>query len=553
MILTGAEILIQCLIEQGVDTVFGYPGGKVLHIYDALYAHRDKIKHVLTSHEQGAGHAADGYARATGKPGVCIATSGPGATNLVTAIANAQMDSVPLVAITGNVPLSLLGKDSFQEVDIAGITMPVTKHNYIVKDVSRLADIVREAFFIAAEGRPGAVLIDIPENVTTDKCEYAFLRPVKNFSGNNIPEEAVEKAIRIIEQSQRPFVLAGGGASIANAGEELERFIKLLDAPAADTLMAKGIISPHEDFYMGMTGMHGTKAANSGIMKCDLLIVAGARFSDRVIGNASTFAMNAKVLQFDIDPAEINKNIISFDFVTGDINEILKRINLKLKQQSHREWMAYASELKKKYPIDYEKEVLTVPYIIEKLCGITGGRATITTEVGQHQMWTAQFYKFKEPHRFITSGGLGTMGFGLGAAIGASFGRPKERIINIAGDGSFRMNMSELATVSKYRLPITEIIINNRALGMVKQWQTMFYGKRYSCTELTDDIDYMKLADAFGVKGYRLTDIKDTEYILRQALSGGDPSLIEAVIDPDQMVTPMVPPGKSIDEGLNGA
>ena len=506
MELTGAQIVIECLKEQKVDTVFGYPGGAILNVYDELYKHSDEIHHVLTSHEQGASHAADGYARSTGKVGVCLATSGPGATNLVTGIATAQMDSVPMVAITCNVTVPLLGKDSFQEVDIAGITMPITKHNFIVKDVTKLADTMRRAFMIAKTGRPGPVLVDIPKDVTGAKCEYTFkeAEPVGRVT-KDLTEEALERAVALIEAAKKPYIFVGGGAVISDAAEELADFVSLVDAPVCDTLMGKGAFDGTKPAYTGMLGMHGTKASNLGVSECDLLIAVGSRFSDRVLGNPKTFASNAKLLQFDVDPAEINKNVIATAEVIGDIKEILKRINPMLKKQDHSDWMAHVMDLKEKYPASYCTDGLSGPFVVEEIYRQTKGDAIMVTEVGQHQMWTAQYYKYAKPHRLLTSGGLGTMGYGLGAAIGAQIGNPDKQVVNVAGDGCFRMNMNEVATAVRENLPLIEVIINNHVLGMVRQWQTLFYDKRYSSTVLNDGVDYVKMAEAMGATGFRAT------------------------------------------------
>jgi acetolactate synthase I/II/III large subunit len=517
MQLTGSQILVECLKEQGVDTIFGYPGGSVLNIYDELYRHQNEIRHILTSHEQGAAHAADGYARSTGKVGVCLATSGPGATNLVTGIATAYMDSVPMVAITGNVTVNLLGKDSFQEVDIAGITMPITKHNFIVKDVNKLADTLRRAFRIARSGRPGPVLVDIAKDVTANKAEYvkAEIPPVERVK-DTITEEDVDRAVQMIEEAKKPMIFIGGGAVISDANKEIEEFVKKVDAPVTDSLMGKGAFNGNNPYYTGMLGMHGTKTANYSVTECDLLITIGARFSDRVTGNTNKFAKNAKILQIDIDPAEINKNIIVDHCIIGDIKEVLKLLNKKLKQLDNKEWVDHVLNMKKKYPLKYRKDILTGPYIIEKLYEITDGEAIITTEVGQHQMWSAQFYKYKRPRTFITSGGLGTMGYGLGACIGAKIGNPDKTVINIAGDGCFRMNMNEIATAARYQIPIIQIVFNNHVLGMVRQWQNLFYGQRYSCTTLNDSVDFVKLAEALGAKGYRITKTEEVEHVLKR-------------------------------------
>ncbi len=466
--LTGSEIVIRCLKEQGVDTVFGYPGGAILNIYDALYKHQDEITHILTSHEQGAAHGADGYARATGKVGVCLATSGPGATNLVTGIATAYMDSIPLVAITCNVGVSLLGKDSFQEIDITGVTMPITKHNFIVKDVTKLADTMRRAFRIAGSGRPGPVLVDITKDVTANSCDYEYQQPepVKRQT-DTIREEDIERALLMIKESRKPFILVGGGANLSDAAEEVRAFAHKVHAPVCDSLMGKGAFDGTDYLYTGMVGMHGTKPSNFGITECDLLIVLGARFSDRVVGNASKFAQKAKILQFDIDEVEINKNIRTHASVIGDLKIALRKVNARLDPQHHDEWVAHVERLKDMYPLQYNKEVLTGPGVIEAIYEETEGDAIIVTEVGQHQMWAAQYYKFKNPRTLLTSGGLGTMGYGLGAAIGAKMGCKDKKVFNIAGDGCFRMNMNEIATATRYNIPIIQVVINNHVLGMV--------------------------------------------------------------------------------------
>jgi len=551
MELSGAQIVIECLKEQGVDTVFGYPGGAILNIYDELFKHKDEIRHILTSHEQGAAHAADGYARATGKVGVCLATSGPGSTNLVTGIATAYMDSVPLVAITANVAVDYLGKDSFQEVDIAGVTMPITKHNFIVKDINKLADTLRRAFRIAKTGRPGPVLVDITKDVTAPANKVEFTRvdiPPVERSADQITQEDLEKAVKMITKSEKPFILVGGGAVISDAYNELKEFVDKVDAPVADTLMGKGAFDGTDPRYTGMVGMHGTKYSNLGITQCDLLIAIGVRFSDRVTGNAKKFARNAKILHIDIDPAEINKNVSSDHSIVGDVREVLKRLNCMLNKQEHKEWLAHIADLKAMYPLNYRNDILTGPYIIEKIYEITEGKAIITTEVGQNQMWAAQYYKYTAPRTFITSGGLGTMGYGLGASIGAKIGRPDVKVINIAGDGCFRMNMNELATATRYNIPIVELVLNNRVLGMVRQWQTLFYGKRYSYTDLNDKVDFVKLAQAMGARAYRITKTDEVEDVLKEVLSLNEPVLVDCIIDCDEKVWPMVAPGAPIEE-----
>ena len=546
MQLTGSQILIECLKEQGVDTVFGYPGGAILNVYDELYKHSDEIKHILTSHEQGASHAADGYARATGKVGVCFATSGPGATNLVTGIATAYMDSIPVVAITCNVGVPLLGKDSFQEIDIVGVTLPITKHNFIVKDVNKLADVIRDAFRIAKEGRPGPVLVDIPKDVTAKMADYEYKAPVVPEVNKNIDSDEIASAIDMIKKAEKPFVFVGGGSIISGASAEIAEFVEKIDAPVCDTLMGKGAFDGTNERYTGMLGMHGTKTSNFGVMECDLLIVLGARFSDRVTGDTSKFAANAKILQIDIDPAEINKNIKVDMSVVGDIKVVLEAINAGLDKENHEEWMNHIYEMKKEYPLRYNKDVLSGPYLMEKIFEITDGNAIITTEVGQHQMWAAQYYKFKEPRTLLSSGGLGTMGYGLGACIGAKLGRKDKIVINIAGDGCFRMNMNEVATATRYNIPIIEIIVNNHVLGMVRQWQTLYYGQRYSYTVLEDQVDYVKVAEGLGAKAYRVETKEDFEAALKDAIAMDIPCVLDCHIGKDDKVFPMVSPGASL-------
>ena len=552
MQLNGAEIVIECLKEQGVDTVFGYPGGAILNVYDELYKHRDEIRHILTSHEQGAAHAADGYARATGKVGVCLATSGPGATNLVTGIATAYMDSIPVVAITCNVGVPLLGKDSFQEIDIAGVTMPITKYSFIVKDVNQLADTIRKAFRIAKMGRPGPVLIDIPKDVTAKKAEYEKENPgVYNREFTHIDEKEVAAAAEMIQASEKPFIFVGGGAILSGASKELKEFVEKTDAPVTDSLMGKGAFPGTDPRYTGMLGMHGTKASNYGVSECDLLGVVGARFSDRVTGNTATFAKNAKILQIDIDPAEMNKNIIIDQGVVGDIKAVLRKLNEVLPQQDHAEWMKKIQDYKEKYPLKYHEGVLTGPFVVEEIYRQTKGDAIITTEVGQHQMWAAQYFKYTKPRTLLTSGGLGTMGYGLGAAIGAKTGCPDKTVINVAGDGCFRMNMNELATAVRHEVPVIEVVINNHVLGMVRQWQDLFYDERYSATVLRDAVDYVKLAEAMGAEGMRATTQEEFREAFAKALASGRPVLIDCMIDCDDKVWPMVAPGAAISEAFD--
>ena len=556
MKMTGAEIVVACLLEQGVDTVFGYPGGAILNVYDALYKHRDQITHYLSSHEQGASHMADGYARATGKVGVCLATSGPGATNLVTGIATAYMDSVPLVAITCNVTLPLLGKDSFQEVDIAGISMPITKHGYIVKDVKDLATTIRKAFRIATTGRPGPVLVDIPKDVTGAVTEYVAASPsAKRLKGEGrrYSDSDIDRVIEMIEASKRPFLYVGGGAVISGSSEELKKFVELIDAPVCDTLMGKGAFDGHDPHYTGMIGMHGTKTSNLGVSKCDLLIAMGARFTDRVIGNPNKFATGAKIIHIDIDPAEINKNIKVHESVIGNLKDVLHDLNEKLVPQHHDEWMKQIGEMKAKYPLFYDKDRLTCPMVIEKLDQLTKDDAIIVTDVGQHQMWAAQYYTFSKPRTLLTSGGLGTMGYGLGAAIGAKVAFPKRQVINIGGDGCFRMNMNELATASRYNIPIVEIVIDNRVLGMVRQWQTLYYGERYSASVIEDKVDYCKVAEGLGCMAIRVTKPSEVEPALKKALSSGVPTVIDVVIEEDDKVFPMISPGAPIEKAFDAS
>lgn len=548
MQLTGSEIVIECLKEQGVDTVFGYPGGTILNVYDALYKHSNEIRHVLTSHEQGAAHAADGYARATGRVGVCMATSGPGATNLVTGIATAYMDSIPVVAITANVTLPALGKDSFQEVDIAGVTMPITKHSFIVKDVTKLAETIRKAFYIAKSGRPGPVLVDITKDVTANTTEYTREEPVKEEKKSRYTMDQIDEVAKMIDEAQKPFIFVGGGAILSGASKEVRELAKIIDAPVCDSLLGKGAFDGNDARYTGMLGMHGTKASNLGVSECDCLIALGVRFSDRVIGNPKHFAENAKIIHVDIDAAEINKNIKTDAALIGDLKEILSKLNKHVSKSEHKEWMEHILDLKKQYPLKYDDKDLTCPYFIEVLDKATKGEAIITTDVGQHQMWAAQFYHYSEPRTFLSSGGLGTMGYGLGACIGAKLGRPDKTVVNIAGDGCFRMNMQELATASRYNIPIIEVVINNQVLGMVRQWQTLFYGHRYSQTVLNDAVDYCKVAEALGCVAFRVEKKEEVLPAITKAMECKRPALIEVVIHEDDKVFPMVSPGTPISD-----
>ena len=556
MQLTGSEIVVECLKEQGADTVFGYPGGTILNVYDALYKHSSEIRHVLTSHEQGAAHAADGYARATGRVGVCMATSGPGATNLVTGIATAYMDSVPLVAITCNVNLPALGKDSFQEVDIAGVTMPITKHGYIVKDVNILADTIRNAFRIASTGRPGPVLVDITKDVTANSCEFEPMEIQRPEPRTDVDPEALDEIAQMINEAKRPFIYVGGGAVMSGAYQEVRELAEKADAPVCDTLMGKGVFDGRDDKYTGMIGMHGTKASNFGVSECDLLIALGARFSDRVIGSPKAFASGARIIHVDVDAAEIHKNIHADAFIVGDLKLVLRQLNKKVEQADHSEWLARIRELKEKHPLAYDDSALSCPFIMEKLYELTDGKAIITTDVGQHQMWAAQYYKYSEPRTFLSSGGLGTMGYGLGACIGAKVARPEKICINVAGDGCFRMNMQELATASRYSIPIIEVIINNHVLGMVRQWQTLFYGKRYSQTVLNDSVDFNKVAEGLGCEAILVTAREEVEPAIGKALEltgQGRPVVLNCIIPEDDKVFPMSSPGAPLTETFDAS
>jgi acetolactate synthase-1/2/3 large subunit len=549
--INGAEIIVECLKEQKVDTVFGFPGGKVLHIYDALYKAQDKIRHVLTAHEQGASHMADGYSRATGKVGVCFATSGPGATNLVTGIATAYMDSVPMVAITGNCPVNLLGKDSFQEVDITGVTMPVTKHNYIVSDITKLADTIREAFWIAQEGRPGPVLVDIPSDIAAQTFEYEYKapKPVERKI-RTVGDKAFGEVVSLLREAQKPLIMAGGGVVRSRAAAELKTFVEKTGIPITCSFMGQGVFPCDHPLYTGMIGMHGTKVSNTAVGETDLLIVIGARFTDRVVSRADLFARNAKILHIDIDPAEINKNIRTCHHIVGDIKLVLEKLNKMVERNPRPEWEERIQSMKKEYPIRVNNENRRGKEIIETLSDLTQGKAIIATEVGQHQMWAAQFYSFAEPYTFISSGGLGTMGFGTGAAIGSRAGRPDKKVINIAGDGSFRMNFNELTTAVRFKLPVVILLLNNGTLGMVRQWQTLFYGKRYSATDLDFDINWIKLAEALGAKGFDLPADGNVKEVLKKALAEEGTVVVNCEIPIDDKVFPMVPPGKPVEEVL---
>lgn len=548
MKLTGAQIVIECLKEQGVDTIFGYPGAAVINIYDELYKNSDKIQHILTSHEQGAAHAADGYARSTGNVGVCMATSGPGATNLVTGIATAYMDSVPMVAITGNVPVNMLGKDSFQEVDIQGITMPVTKHNYMIKDVNILADTIREAFYIAKSGRPGPVLIDIPKNLTSEIAEYEPKKPREIVKNNevSIPNNIIE----MIKESEKPMIYVGGGVIRAKASEEFVKFAEKINAPVASSLMGIGSIPKEHELYTGMVGMHGTVISNKAINNCDLLICVGARFSDRVVGKESLFARKANIIQIDIDPAEINKNIIVDEYAVGDIEIVLQILNEKLDTKDNKNWFKTINEYKETYKYNYKDDTVNVPYIIKKIGEYANDDTIVCTDVGQHQMWTAQHYPFTKPNRFLTSGGLGTMGYGMGSSIGAKLANKDKTVIMITGDGSFRMNFNEIVTAVRNNLNIKIFLMNNNALGMVRQWQNIFYDKRFASTTLSNDIDYVQFANSLGAKGYNITKPEDIDTVIKSALEDDKTTIVNCIVGQDNCVYPMVPPGKAIDEAI---
>lgn len=554
MQMTGSQIVIECLIEQGVDTVFGYPGGAILNIYDELYKNSNRIRHILTAHEQGASHAADGYARSTGKTGVCMATSGPGATNLVTGIATAYMDSIPLVAITCNVTQTQLGKDSFQEIDIVGVTMPITKHNFIVRDVNSLADTIRKAFYIAKSDRPGPVLIDIPKDITSSVTEYEPVNPAElKFDEHSkalppLSENLLKNAVNLINQSQKPFIYAGGGVITADACSELKSFAEKANIPVAMSLMGKAAFPNKHPLSLGMIGMHGTYAANTACDNCDLLLAIGCRFSDRVIGEAAKFARNAKIIQIDIDPTEVNKMVNVHEALLGDVKDILSKITSKIQKKEKSQWNSQIEEWKKIIPPSYnKKQDLSPKFILEYVNSQVKADSIITTEVGQHQMWTAQFYDFTEPRTFLTSGGLGTMGYGTGAAIGAQFANPKKTVVHIAGDGSFRMNCNELATIQHYELPIIIIIFDNHALGNVRMWQTLFYEKRYSNTTLDFGPDWKTLASAYNIKGYHAKNEEEFKKAFDEALKSGKPAVIDAEIFLDEMVYPMIPPGKSVE------
>ena len=551
MLLTGAQITIETLIEQGCKVLFGYPGGQVIDLYDALYEREDRIKHVLTAHEQGACHAADGYARASGQVGVVMATSGPGATNLVTGIATAYLDSIPLVAITGNVPNSLIGRDSFQEVDITGITLPITKHNFIVKNIEDLADTIREAFKIAKSGRPGPVLVDIPKDVQQSRFEYTPHDVVEKIEQRPAKEYKIEKAAKMLMEANRPYIYVGGGAITADATEEIIQLANTIDAVIGSTLMGLSVIPGNNERFLGMEGMHGDYASSIAQDEADLILTIGARFSDRATGNVSKYATKAKIIHIDIDRAEVDKNVSVDLGVGGDLKQALNEILKLVKPKENIEWQNRIKELKEfsKKSIDQNmpKDKLNPYTLIKEVSKHTSDDTKIVTDVGQHQMWVAQYYEFKKPRTFITSGGLGTMGFGLGAAIGSAM-YTNEQTVLFTGDGSFGMNLNELATVATQNLPIVIILMNNGVLGMVRQWQNLFFDKHYSQTVLERKTDFVKLAEAFGIKGYRISDVSQMKDVIDQAFKEKGPVLVDCYIDKDEFVLPMLPPGGSFED-----
>ncbi len=553
MMKSGADIVLECLLEQGVDTVFGYPGGSILNVYDSFYKYSDKIKHILTAHEQGASHAADGYARSTGKVGVCFATSGPGATNLVTGIATAYMDSIPIIAVTCNVSTNLLGKDSFQEIDIVGVTMPITKHNFLVKSASDIAPTFRKAFKIAASGRPGPVLIDITKDATAEVVEYEKQIPerIDNYKIESGVSD-FDKVIDMINEAERPLIYAGGGIIASNASKELKKFRDTIDAPITLSTMALGAFPASNAAFTGMIGMHGSKTTSLAVKNCDLLINVGARFSDRVICDPKTFARNAKIIHIDVDRAEINKNILTDAYIIGDAKAVLDELNKRMNTKKHPEWMKQIADWKEQYPVKYTgSEPFSPEDVIKELKAQVGDDAFLVTDVGQHQMWAAQFFGVEKPRHFISSGGLGTMGFGLGAAIGAQVANPDSVVVNITGDGCFHMNLQELSTAAKQELPVIDVVINNNVLGMVRQWQRLFYDERFSYTTLDKPTDYNMVAEGLGANGYTVSNIDELKAAIKSALeTKNKPTVINCLIHQDDMVMPMVPGGQSIEEPI---
>ncbi len=543
MKMNGSQIVLEVLKEQGVDTIFGYPGGTILNIFDELYKYGDTFKHILTAHEQGASHAADGYARATGKVGVCFATSGPGSTNLVTGIATAYMDSIPIVAITCNYATSGLGRDSFQEVDICGITMPITKHNFMVKDVNDLADTIRRAFKIAQSGRKGPVLVDIPKDITAAECEYTP-QPKVEIDNYKMPKDScVERALKLLSSSKKPLIYVGGGAILSDASDVLIHFAEKMDAPVVSSLMGLGAFPNGHPLHLGLIGMHGHFECNKAAHDCDVLIVCGARFSDRVAGNRAKFAPNAEILHIDIDAAEMDKNIVSNYHLRGDLKSVLPLLTEKLSQQEHAEWKTQIDSFKRPFNQLQIGDFVNPQTLIEKIDSATGDDTIIVTDVGQHQLWAAQFYKFKKPHTFLSSGGLGTMGYSMGAAMGGQMGCPDKQVIMFAGDGGFHMNLSELTTMASYHIPVKMFIMNNTVLGMVRQWQKLFYENRFADTDPHRATDFVKVAEAFGVKGLRIHTNDDIDAVVQEALEYNGPVLIDCRISPDSNVLPMIPPG----------
>ena len=551
MKLNGSQIVLEVLKEQGVDTIFGYPGGTILNIFDELYKYGDTFNHILTSHEQGAAHAADGYARATGKVGVCFATSGPGATNLVTGIATAHMDSIPVVAITCNVGTSLIGRDSFQEVDITGITMPITKHNFMIKHIEDLAPTIRRAFKIAQSGRKGPVLIDIPKDITSAECEYT--PEPKQVADEPIrpTQDCIDRALDILKNAKKPLIYVGGGAILSNVGEDLIKFAEKLDAPVASTLMGLGAFPNGHPLHLGLIGMHGRYECNKAAHDCDVLITCGARFSDRVAGNRARFAPNAEIVHIDIDAAEMDKNIVSNFHLKGDLSEVIPMLTDKIEQADHSDWKNEIEMAKRPFVQNQIGDYVNPQTLIEYIDSKTADDTIVVTDVGQHQLWAAQFYKFTQPRTLLTSGGLGTMGYSMGASIGGQIGKPERTVIMFAGDGGFHMNLAELATMASYNVPVKMFIMNNTVLGMVRQWQKVFYGNRFADTDPHRKTDFVKVAEAFGVKGMRISTNDDIAKVVDEALAFDGPVLVDCVISPDSNVLPMIPPGGSADDTID--